>query len=129
MKIYYCIFKTIKIYINKYKKSIFLTLLFYILIFSFINEKNKKFICLCVIGKKENLYAKEYINHYKKLGYDHIFIYDNNDVNDERFSDILNKEIQNGFVSIIDYFGYKGKSNSIQIEAYFLFKLYNNDIL
>ena len=24
-------------------------------------------ICLCVIAKKENLYAKEYVNHYKKL--------------------------------------------------------------
>jgi hypothetical protein len=87
--------------------------------FSSINKTNKKFICLCVIGKKENIYAKEYINHYKKLGYDHIFIYDNNDVNDERFSDVLNSEIQNGFVSIINYFGYKGKSNSIQIEAYY----------
>ena len=41
-------------------------------------------------------------------------------MNDERFSEILNSEIQKGFVSIIDYFGYKGKSNSIQIEAYFL---------
>lgn len=120
MKIIYCILKIIKVYIiNKFKKSIFLTFLFYILIFSFIKKTNKKFICLCVIGKKENIYAKEYINHYKKLGYDHIFIYDNNDVNDERFSDILYNEIQNGFVSIIDYFGYKGKSKSIQIEAYY----------
>lgn len=119
MKINYCIFKIIKIFINKFKKSIVLTFLFYILIFSSINKTNKKFICLCVIGKKENIYVKEYINHYKKLGYDHIFIYDNNDVNGERFSDILNSEIQNGFVSIIDYFGYKGKSNSIQIEAYY----------
>ena len=50
-----------------------------------------------------------------------IFIYNNNDVNDERSSDILKSENQNGFVSIIDYFGYKGKSNNIQIEAYFLF--------
>ena len=31
-------------------------------------------ICLCVIAKKENLYAKEYVNHYKKLGYKHIYI-------------------------------------------------------
>jgi hypothetical protein len=50
-------------------------------------------------------------------------------VNDERFSEILKSEIQNGFFSIIVYFGYKGKSNSVQIEVYFLFKLNNNDIL
>ena len=57
MKIIYCILKIIKVYIiNKFKKSIFLTFLFYILIFSFIKKTNKKFICLCVIGKKENIY-------------------------------------------------------------------------
>ena len=76
-------------------------------------------ICLCVIGKKENLYAKEYINHYKNLGYDHIFIYDNNEINDEKFSDILQRELKNGFVSIINFIGYKAKSSSTQVEAYF----------
>ena len=36
------------------------------------NEKNKKRnikVGLCIMGKEENVYAKEYINHYKKLGY------------------------------------------------------------
>ena len=65
------------------------------------------------------MYAKEYINHYKNLGYNHIFIYDNNDINDEKFSDILQREIKNGFVSIINYIGYKAKSPSTQVEAYY----------
>ena len=51
-------------------------------------DKNIK-ICLCSIGKKENLYAKEYVNHYQKIGYNHIYIYDNNDENGEKFEDVL----------------------------------------
>ena len=57
-------------------------------------------VCMCVIGKKENLYAKEFINYYKNLGYNHIFIYDNNDVNDEKFEDVLRQEILDNFVTI-----------------------------
>ena len=68
-------------------------------------ERNLK-VCLCVIGKKENLYVKEYIEHYKKIGYNHIFIYDNNDINDEKFEDIIQKDIICGFVTIINYRGY-----------------------
>ena len=53
----------------------------------FINRKSSPniSICLCVIAKMENLYAKEYVNHYKKLGYKHIYIYDNNDLDGEKF--------------------------------------------
>ena len=40
-------------------------------------------VCLCAIGKKENLYVNEYLNHYKKIGYSHIFLYDNNEIGDE----------------------------------------------
>ena len=76
-------------------------------------EKNKNTkVCMCVIGKKENYYAKEWVDYYKALGYNHIFIYDNNDPNDERFEEVLSKEISEGFVSIIDYRGYRGKIGS-----------------
>ena len=73
---------------------------------------------LCVIGKKENLYAKEYVNYYKNLGYNHIFIYDNNDVNDEKFEDVLSKEISENFVTIINYRGYRGKLDRPQFDSY-----------
>ena len=76
-------------------------------------------VCLCVIGKKENLYINEYINHYKKLGYRHIFLYDNNDINEEKFEDVLKREIKYGFVSIINYRGYRGKLNHPQFDAYY----------
>ena len=68
-------------------------------IFSFISlikpplkqEENKVLeIALCTMGKNENLYIEEYINYYRKLGVDKIFIYDDNEPNTEKFSDIIN---------------------------------------
>ena len=66
-------------------------------------------ICLCTVGKKENLYVKEFVNYYKQLGYSHIYIYDNNDVDGEKFEDVLQDEINSNFVTIINYRGIVGK--------------------
>ena len=122
----------IEIFKNYYKHKIrytsaVFTILLILIITSFFIEKiknknkdNEIKICLCVIGKKENLYIKEYVNHYKQLGYNHIFLYDNNDINsNERFSTILKNEINNGFVTIIDYIGFRGNSGNAQREAYY----------
>ena len=75
-------------------------------------------VCLCVIGKKENLYATEFVEHYKKLGYNKIFIYDNNDLEDEKFEDVIQNEIDNGFVSIINIRGYKGQQFASYKDCY-----------
>ena len=102
----------------KYKKKIFLSI-FLLIILNSINIKklneNEVKVCLCVVGKKENLYAKEFIEHYKNLGYNKIFIYDNNDINEERFEDIISDEINIGFVSIINYRGIK---SPVQLMSY-----------
>ena len=82
------------------------------------NIDNNIKVCLCVIGKKENLYAKEFISHYKRIGYDKIFLYDNNDINDEKFEEVIKSEIDSGFVSIINYRGYKNSKIRTQFEAY-----------
>ena len=78
------------------------------------NLSNNIKVALCAIGKKENLYALEFVNHYEDLGYDHIFIYDNNNINDERFEDVLRDKIDNNFVTIINYRGFK----ACQLRAY-----------
>ena len=83
------------------------------------DENNKTKVCLCAIAKKENLYIKFFIDHYKKLGYDHIFLYDNNDINYEKVEDIIKDDINNGFVTLIDYRGYRGKRESPQMDAYY----------
>jgi hypothetical protein len=41
------------------------------------------------MGKRENLYAKEFIDYYIKLGFDSIFIYDDNNLNSEKISDVI----------------------------------------
>ena len=92
---------------------IFSLLAFY-LIFKFRSNKSidnanntSTKVGLCIICKTENLYIQEFIDHYRNLGYNHIFIYDNNDVDGERLEDVIQKEIDKGFVSIINYRGDK----------------------
>ena len=71
-------------------------------------------ICICSIGKNENLYIREFVEYYIKLGVDKIFIYDNNDINGEKFETILSDFIKINFVEIIDVRGL----SSIQIPIY-----------
>jgi hypothetical protein len=56
---------------------------------------NEKKISLCTMGRKENLYVKEFVEYYIKLGIDHIFIYDDNEQNTEKISDILGSKYKN----------------------------------
>ena len=89
------------------KKVAFLKFLFLLIIIIFklkIKFKNIK-VCLCTIGKNEDRYALEFVKHYKKYRIDKIFLYDNNDINGEKFDDILNHYIKKGFVEIIDFRG------------------------
>ena len=78
----------------------------------------KSKVGLCVIGKQENKYAKEFVDYYKSIGFDHIFIYDNNDKDGEKFEEVLSEYISQNFVSIINYRGYRGKENHPQFDAY-----------
>ena len=95
------------------KKYFFIYLLIlYLFLVSFfikrIKSINKQFkVCLCTPAKKENLYIREFVEHYKNYGVDNIFLYDNNELNGERFEDVINDYIKNGFVKIINYRGYK----------------------
>ena len=75
-------------------------------LFIFIKlNKNEIKICICTIGKSENLYIKEYISHYKNYGVDKIFLYDNNDINGERFEDVIQDYINDGYIEIINFRG------------------------
>ena len=72
--------------------------------FNFFNE-SKTVTTICLIAKQENRYIKEFINYYKKLKINKIFLYDNNDLKGEYFEDILSKYINNNFVEIVNYRG------------------------
>ena len=67
-------------------------------------------VALCAIAKNENLYIREWVNWYKKLGVSKIFLYDNNDIDGEHFEDVISDYINTGFVEVIDVRGVeKGK--------------------
>ena len=70
-----------------------------------LNIEKKVKVCLCTLGKKENNYIREFVEYYKKIGVDKIFLYDNNDLNDENFNAILYDYINISFVEIINYRG------------------------
>ena len=42
---------------------------------------NDRKLCLCTVGKNDNIYIKEFVQFYEKWGVDKIFLYDNNDEN------------------------------------------------
>ena len=69
------------------------------------NNVNNVRICICTIGKEENRYIREFVYHYKKYGIDKIFLYDNNDIDNERFEDVLSDFNDNKFVEILNYRG------------------------
>ena len=62
-------------------------------------------VALCAIAKNENLYIREWVEWYKNLGISKIFLYDNNELDGERFEDVINDYIENGFVELQNWRG------------------------
>ena len=60
-------------------------------------------VALACIGRLENRYAIEFIEYYKKLEFDHIYIADNNRGDEEHFEEVLQPYIDDGYVTIYDY--------------------------
>lgn len=84
-----------KNYFNKQFKYKIKIIIFLVLIRIIIfNKKLNIKVALCTMGKNENLYVKEFISYYIKLGIDEIIIYDNNDLNSEKISDMIDFEFK-----------------------------------
>ena len=62
-------------------------------------------VCVCTIGKMENRYIREFVEHYKKYGIYKIFLYDNNDLDGEKFEDVISDYINDDFVEVINIRG------------------------
>ena len=69
------------------------------------NSKSKTKVALCVVAKKENRYIKYFVEFYEKLGFNHIYFYDNNEIGDEAIDDleIVKDGVKKGFISVIRY--------------------------
>ena len=75
-------------------------------------------VALCVIGKLENRYAPEFVDYYRNLGFDHIYIGDNNDEDSEHFEDVLQSDIDENFVNIVNLRGLGFQQYNFYIDMY-----------
>lgn len=81
-------------------------------------------VAICTIAKLENHYIDEWVKFHLNLGFDHIFIYDNNDKNSENISDVITDEK----VTIIDVQGiHLIENQTVQYWAYKKCYLENSD--
>ena len=71
---------------------------------------------VCAIGKWEEQYLTEWVEHYKKLGFDNIVFYDNNEIGNDSQYKVLKPYIDDGFVIYNDWRGEVGIN--IQGKAY-----------
>lgn len=78
------------------------------------SELTDEKIALCAIAKEENNYLREWVEHYRNLGFDKIFLFDNNDEYGEHFTDVIWDYIESGFVKVLNV---RGLSNQ-QIKCY-----------
>ena len=104
-------------FIAKYK-IILIFIVVFISIISIKKKKNNIKVGLCTLGKEENKYAKQFVEHYKNLDVDKIFIYDNNDIFGEKFEEVIKDYIDNDYVEIVNWRGRKKQILNIMNDCY-----------
>lgn len=67
-------------------------------------------VCIVCIAKLENNYISEWTTHHLSIGFDHIYICDNNDPDGERISDVVSDDR----ITIFDWRGIR----DLQIKCY-----------
>lgn len=75
-------------------------------------------IALCCVAKMENEYIRFFVEYYKNMHFDKIFLYDNNDPDGERFNDVIGDYINAHFVEVIDFRGRKAAQLVIYQDCY-----------
>lgn len=73
---------------------------------------------ICAIAKNEYRYIKDWAAYHLRIGFDKIVIYDNNDLNGERYDELLNEYIAKGQVEIRDRRGQQGQQRIVYKEYY-----------
>lgn len=75
-------------------------------------------LLVCAIGKSENHYIREWVEHYKNIGATKIVLYDNNDIDGERFEEVIKDYIDSGFVKIVDVRGMTAMQTRVYQHCY-----------
>jgi len=78
------------------------------------SDKKDINVALCTMGKEENLYLNEFIGYYLKLGVNHIFIYDDNDEDIEKITNVIDKK----YLGNITIYETKTLNINGQVEAF-----------
>ena len=73
-----------------------------------------KSIVICAIAKNEEAYLREWIDYHLRLGFEKIYLYDNNDVESPALEDLLGDYISANQLEIVDVRGKRG----YQMRAY-----------
>ena len=66
-----------------------------------MKQQNK--IALCAIGRMENKYAREFVEHYLSIGFDHIYLYDNGNEYEEKLVTVLEDFVKDKKITITDF--------------------------
>ena len=76
-------------------------------------------IATVTLTRLGNKYLREFVNHYRSLGVDKMYFYDNNHENEPKVNEVLQDYADEGFVEIIpyDYISHEGEENT-QHRAY-----------
>lgn len=72
---------------------------------------------ICAIAKYENDYIAEWVRYHINLGFDHIYIYDNNEVDGERIEDAIPADLKEK-ISVLDVRGKKYMQKIVYNECY-----------
>lgn len=75
------------------------------------DDNKKHYISICGIFKDEGTYLREWIEYHKKVGIDHIYLYNNN--SSDNYLDVIKTYVASGFIDLIDW-----PHNQAQMEAY-----------
>ena len=51
-------------------------------------------VAICIEVKNDNRYIREWLDYHKKLGFDNIILYDNNDSNGENILEVIDDYIE-----------------------------------
>lgn len=62
-------------------------------------------IAVCCIERLENAYIREFVEHYRSLGFGHIFMYDTNAPDQDNVYDVIGDYIDSGYVEVIKWSG------------------------
>ena len=73
---------------------------------------------LVAIGRGENRYAREWVSWHLDVGFDHIYIFDNNRLGEERFVDVLKDYIDLELVTVWDYHDKVARQKQAYNKAY-----------